>query len=427
MRFALVFILLPLSQAVGPPRHDWPQFGRFADYQSFSHVKDDAAAGTTEWMYTAADRVVGSPVVGFGRVWFGSDDGNMYCVNKTTGDLIWKYTLAPTPKCTGNYCEHGLCVCNKVRSTPALDDTGNVYFGSYDFNVYKVDLHGTLVWKVPTQGAIFGPVTMDDDGTLFVGSFDNHVYAISPDGTILWSFNLQAHGDATWVVSGDILVGQSNEGGLCTSWPPSDVPNWPNHTAGGGHCFVYALHKKTGHLLWKHKTGAPGGGGVVADGIYYNGNWNQNITAFIARTGSIKWNFNAKGAVESHPAYHEGVVYASAEDSKTLFAIDATSGKQVWNYSGAGEELNGSPTVTLDTVYVGSNDHFLHAVSRKTGQFKFKFKTCANVFSSAAVDDIGRVYISCNTETGPTSALGSGATYAIDPSAHIGAVSEIVV
>merc|ERR1712232_753246 len=286
---------------------------------------------------------------------------------------------------------------------------------------------GKLVWKVATKGAIFGPVTMDDDGTVFVGSFDNQVYAISPDGKVQWSFDVRAHGDATWVVSGDILLGQSNEGGVCTSWPPPDVPNWPNRTAGGGHCFVYALRRKTGKLLWKQKTGAPGGGGTAVNGVYYNGNWNKKITAFNVQTGSVMWNFDTKGSVESHPAYYEGVVYASAEDSKTLFAIDAKTGSQIWSYSGASEELNGSPTVTLDTVYVGSNDHYLHAVSRKTGKFKFKFKTCANVFSSAAVDDSGRVYISCNTETGPTSSGGVGATYAIDPSAHTKDVSELIV
>ena len=68
--------------------------------------------------------------------------------------------------------------------------------------------------------------------------------------------------------------------------------------------------------------------------------------------------------------------------------------------AGATQEFNGSPSIGGDIVYVGSNDRYLHAIDRKTGAFKFKFLTCANVFSSAAVSDAGMVYIGCNTETG---------------------------
>ena len=87
----------------------------------------------------------------------------------------------------------------------------------------------------------------------------------------------------------------------------------------------------------------------------------------------------------------------------------------MWRYRGAAKELNGSPSVSKDLVFVGSNDRFLHAVHKRTGKLAFKFKTCANVFSSAAIDDEGWVYIACNSETGPTTAPGVGAVYAFNP------------
>lgn len=113
--------------------------------------------------------------------------------------------------------------------------------------------------------------------------------------------------------------------------------------------------------------------------------------------------------------------------SKALFAVNATTGRQIWKYKGASDELNGSPSVTLDTVYVGSNDKYLHAVDRRTGVFKFKFKTCANVFSSAAIDDDGRVYIACNTGTGGQPWVGDGAAYAINPRKHMSLTDSVVV
>jgi outer membrane protein assembly factor BamB len=310
-----------------------------------------------------------------------------------------------------------------VRSDPAVDHQGNVYFGSYDFNVYKVNIHGSLVWKAATQGSIFGPVTLDADGTLFVGSFDDHLYAFdSESGRAKWSFDLKAHGDSGWAVAGDLVLGLSNEGGLCTSWPPSDM-KWPNHTAGGGHCYAFAINKHTGKLVWKQKTGMPSGGGMVVGDTFFAGSWSSDFVAYDVKTGAKKWTFEDVGGVESHPAYHDGVVFISTETppetpAGTLYALNATTGKLIWTYTGAADEFNGSPSVSHDTVYVGSNDHYLHAVDRKTGAFKFKIQTCANVFASAAIDDSGRVYITCNTVTGGEPWPGLGEAYAINPKLH---------
>ena len=108
----------------------------------------------------------------------------------------------------------------------------------------------------------------------------------------------------------------------------------------------------------------------------------------------------------------------SAEESKSLFALNFSTGSLIWQYTGAEEELNGSPSVARDTVYVGSNDHNLHAVDRITGEAKFIFGTCANVFSSAAIADNGMIFIACNTVTGGEPWVGVGAVYSIDPSLH---------
>ena len=290
------------------------------------------------------------------------------CSHHPTSMFIQVPTI--DPNCTGNRCEHGLCRCHKVRSSPAVMHDGSVLFGSYDFNIYKLDLNGNQLWVVPTQGAVYGPVSVDVDGMAFVGSFDGFLYSISQDGQVNWKFPVGAHGDVGWALGQgkykDLVLGQANEGGVCTSWPPPDCPV-PDPSPGGGHCFAYAVHKQTGKLVWKYKTGAPGGGGLIVDDMFIIGNWNQNVTAFAIETGRVLWQFNTTGEIESHPAYHDGVVFVSSEESKTMFALNVSTGKLLWKYDQAAEEFNGSPSVTLDTVYVGSNDHYLHAVDRVSG------------------------------------------------------------
>ena len=415
---------------------DWPQWGRDPSFHSFSAVHDTAApaaARGAEWSFAAGDRVVSSPAVVGERIWFGSDDGHMYCLNRTTGALLWSFaTTGGAPGCVGNPCEHGLCPCGKVRSSPAVSADLSVVFGSYDFAVYKLDVAGQLLWRTPTRGAVYGPATVDradGGGAVYIGSFDEGLYKLrGADGAVLWRAALGAHGDSGWALgraggaaaAAGLVFGVSNEGGLCTSWPPPDCPS-PSPSPGGGSCFAFAINASTGGVVWRAPTGGPGGGGMLAAGAFIAGAWTGNLTSFDARTGSVRWSADLGGEIESHPALGPGgdVVFASAEESRALYALDRATGRELWRYTGAGEELNGSPSVTLDTVFVGSNDHFLHAVDRTTGAFKFKIKTCANVFSSAAIADDGMAYIACNTETGPTwNETGVGAVYAIDPALH---------
>ena len=384
-------------------------------------------------MHAAGDRVVSSPAVLGDRVWFGSDDGHLYCLNRTTGATLWKYAVrAVDPTCTGNRCEHGLCRCSKIRSSPAVFAGDlSVVFGSYDFNVYMLDRHGALVWKTATRGAVYGPATIDELGeSVFIGSFDSHVYRLrARDGVVEWSYMLNAHGDSGWAFGSspgtrDLLYGLSNEGGNCTSFPPPDCPT-PSPSPGGGDCFAVALNKHTGAEVWSQRTGYPGGGGMVVDGgaqgrssLFVAGSWSKDVRAYDAVTGAVAWSTRVDGIVESHPAHHNGTVFISTEGS-SVYALDLATGKQRWRFSGAPAELNSSPSVTLDTVFVGSNDKYLYALARETGELKFKVKTCSNVFSSAAISDDGMVYIACNTETGPVSSAGVGAVYAIDPSQHV--------
>tara|TARA_B110000208_G_scaffold153787_1_gene186145 strand:+ start:69 stop:1334 length:1266 start_codon:yes stop_codon:yes gene_type:complete len=348
---------------------DWPQWGRTPTFHSFSSVTTaPASPRPAEWSFNAGDRVVGSPAVVGERVWFGDDDGYMRCVNRTDGAVLWYFRVTGgEPRCTGTQCEHGQCKCSKVRSSPAVDVRGDnlsVVFGSYDFAVYKLDKLGKLVWRTETGGAIFGPPSIDPtSGDVYIGSFDGFLYKLdAASGAIKYKVELNAHGDSGWAIGATgsaaegLILGVSNEGGLCTSWPPPDDPT-PTPSPGGGHCFAMAIDAASGDVKWKTRTGAPGGGGMLdATGAsFIAGTWNKNLTSYDVKTGAVKWSRYLFGEIQSHPALggKDGdTVFASTEESHTLWALDAATGATKWRYSEAGE-INSSPSVTADAVYVG--------------------------------------------------------------------------
>ena len=78
-----------------------------------------------------------SPAVVDGKVYVGSYDNKVYCLNAATGAFIWSYT-------TGDY----------VYSSPAVAD-GKVYVGSGDDKVYCLNAAtGAFIWSYTTGGDV---------------------------------------------------------------------------------------------------------------------------------------------------------------------------------------------------------------------------------------------------------------------------------
>jgi hypothetical protein len=75
---------------------------------------------------------------------------------------------------------------NDVQSTPAVDDSGIVYFGCHDFNIYAVYPNGTQKWNYTTAAWVHGSPTIGTDGSIYCGSDDDYLYAFYPNGTLRW-------------------------------------------------------------------------------------------------------------------------------------------------------------------------------------------------------------------------------------------------
>lgn len=73
-------------------------------------------------------------------------------------------------------------------------------------------------------------------------------------------------------------------------------------------------------------------------------------------------------------------------DGGTLYAVDASSGGQEWEFTEPSASVNSSPTVVDGIVYVGSADDTLYAVDASTGEEEWAFtEPSSNVFSSPTV------------------------------------------
>ena len=297
-----------------------------------------------KWKFPTGDRVISSPVFKDNVIYFGSDDGNVYAVDATTGHQIWKRsTNGPVP------------------ATPAIAD-GTVYIGSYDGKFYALNAQtGAVKWKFATEGER----RFEAKG----------LHGLLPrNQTIADPFDVFLSSPV--VANGAVYFG-SGDGNL------------------------YALDATTGDLRWKFKTGdVVHASPAFADGVLFFGSWDSYFYAVDATTGKEKWRFHAgedplihnQVGFQSSPAVVDGVVYTGCRDAN-LYALDAATGKEKWRFNTELSWVVTSPAVADGKVFFATADSSLfYVVDAKSGKPLVRQQGKAYMFSSPAVAD-GVVFI----------------------------------
>jgi outer membrane protein assembly factor BamB len=87
----------------------------------------------------------------------------------------------------------------------------------------------------------------------------------------------------------------------------------------------------------------------------------------------VKWKFKTGSRVVSSPAVVGGTVYIGSADH-FVYALSAADGSVKWRYK-TGGAVNSSPAVATDRVFVSSLDGDVYALDAVDGTLKWKFKT----------------------------------------------------
>ncbi len=118
----------------------------------------DTETGRQNWQFYCDGPVRFAPVAWQGRVYFVSDDGNLYCLDAIQGHLIWTVALAPTERrLLGN---GRLISAWPARGGPVLLD-GTIYCaaGIWPFMgvfIYAIDAEtGRIIWENSGTGSIY--------------------------------------------------------------------------------------------------------------------------------------------------------------------------------------------------------------------------------------------------------------------------------
>ncbi len=279
--FLFSLVLIPFTNA------DWTMFHADPSHSGLG-TGNAVLTPVLLWKYIIGD-FYSSPAVVAGVVYVGSENGNVYALNATSGAQLWNYTIG-----------------GQVRSSPAVVG-GVVYVGSFSSGVnalYALNAtSGAQLWNYTTGFYVeSSPAVVG--GVVYVGSNDTKVYALdATNGAQLWNYTTGPGGEvysSPAVFNGTVYIGSLD-----------------NH--------VYALDATNGVQRWNYTTG----NGVysspaVVNDVVYIGSMDDNVYALNAIFGTVLWSYLTSGQIESSPAVVGGVVYIGSSDGN-VYALNSSS------------------------------------------------------------------------------------------------------
>ena len=171
-----------------------------------------AESGDIVWRQDSKLPVFGSPTVIDNQVFFGSGNGNMLqsaaqpagallCVSTAKGEPMWPAFAVP----------------DSVLMKPATD-AKHVWFGSRDGNFYCLNRRdGSLAWKkelgspIVTAPALAGCPTCGHSSTLYVAASNGKVFCLDPDnGQEYWAYEMPSQLKPELLSSPRLFAGNGN-------------------------------------------------------------------------------------------------------------------------------------------------------------------------------------------------------------------------
>jgi outer membrane protein assembly factor BamB len=290
------------------------------------------------WSFATDAPIFGSPafatVASAGKVFVGSTDGNLYCLDATSGLLTWKQNLG-----------------GAIFSSPIVVTVGSnqlVLCGSNDGSVRALRaLDGVSQWTANTSGYMFSSPAFDSvSNQVFAASYDGKLYAFDAVTGVLISnwpqqvgptrstpavvggkvFNLAVDGTIKVLNAAGGVANPSETNSSRASSSIAVVPSFGSVTA------VYGL--ENGHLIARSYPSSNVGSSII---------WDRQIVS---------------EGIYSSPTISNGKVYVGANDGN-LYILSLSDGSTIARIKDIGHNGVGDNRSKPARVSAAVSDGFL--------------------------------------------------------------------
>lgn len=278
------------------------------------------------------------------QLFVGLDDGNLACLDRTSGRVIWKYPMGErirsAPACHDSYVEVA-CDSGAVASVNRAD--------------------GQKHWQVQVGSDVVGPLT-EDGGALLLASYEGIVTSLDlNDGSTRWSQETGANITAGLAVAGDTVVACCIDKKVRSFSKTDGKPGW--QTALGDACRATPC---------------------IESGLATVGCGDKKVYGLRVSDGTIAWKRPLPDEVACAPVALGRNVWVGCKDNN-LYCIDRANGDEVWHYP-TRERITNDLVAAGDTIYAVSQDMRLYALGAADHKLRFKNKQ-ANWLQTPWVQD----------------------------------------
>lgn len=439
-------------ETAAPAQANWPQWGgsparnmaapdagpipdtfEVGDMDYDTEQFDPANFKNILWVTKLGSQSYGNPAIVDGRVYLGTNNGhpldpkfkgdrsNVYCLDQSTGELIWQFSV---PKLgagkVGDWEFLGIC------SGPAVAG-GMVYVATNRCEVVALDVDGMADGND-------GPFKTEAD---YYGGGRGPIEPGPTDADILWRYDMAGElgvfphnvtSNSALVVGDYVAVGTSNG----VDYSHSNIPN-PSAPA------MVVLNRKTGELFAEEASGissrtmhsnwaSPAYTTVDGKGLYLFAAGDGKVYAFDAEPVEdedgfmiLRERWVTDGVPEEYktdadgkpipyaryegpseyigtPVIADGRVYAAiGQDPEhgdgvgAIACMDVATGKVLWKNKSVGRTIS-TASVYDGLVFIADYGGEVHCIDAETGKTVWTFDTDGHIWASTLVAD-GKVYI----------------------------------
>ena len=273
-----------------------------------------------------------TPVIYDGKIYVGGKNQYFFCLNKDTGEEIWKYEVKDAGLYPGIYSE-------------PVFYKGNVYFGSTGSNFMENGGHvfslnakdENLVWEYDTDADVFSLSL--DDGEIYALAADGSIYRINAlTGKLVKKYKIPENTN----FSSSIVV---SKGHIYTL---GDIPKTS----------LFCTEIETGNILWtfngeEYKISPP----IVYYGkVYLDGRY-----CLDAEKGFLIWE---NKEVERGSQVLDRDLFVITVDGK-LLCIDAVNGQTKWERTV--ESSVAPPFIYNQRMYIGTTTNKVYCIQEYSG------------------------------------------------------------
>jgi len=319
----------PLMLKIAAPAPDAVSYQITPDHAGAINFKSLSFPATSTWSVD----VGGTPsyaLIADGKVIVTvavNNDSQIMALDQATGATVWGPVEVAGYASTA-YEGGKVFVLNAV-----LGDQATVQ--SYDIE------SGARDWLITLSAEVLGSGLTALNGLLYTSGDNGVLYALSEGtGSVVWTASVLNGGFGMPAVTG---------AGVYASYP----------------CSTYDFQPLTGTQIFFTNTGCEGGGGatpVVVNGMVYSPDGNSNLGGAIinASSGALAGSYTATG----EPAFSATAGYFL--QNGTLNALSSNN-TVLWSFKGDGA-LTTSPIVVNQAVIIGSSSGTVYALDATTGQ-----------------------------------------------------------